>query len=174
MASVAGHLIWSQLLRLPQWTLLSRTGLSPDHLEDVLFKVSESAFLLCAPYDEQLRPLVGDLAVTAVVWAESEGAARRAVLQQLEADQPTDAQPPAEMLLKPGMKRYGEIREAGRTGSFGSMLEAASYRSRDGLFVDRRINLPRWTFHFRGLESHDTEPCYAILVRLSDTPQAPA
>lgn len=167
MASVAGRLIWPQLLSLRPWTLLSTTGLSTNQLGDVLFKVGDNAFLLCAPYDSQLRPLADDVSVAAVVWAESEGAARRAALQQIEADQPTDSQPPAEVLLKPGMNRYGDIREAGRAGSLGSMLEAASYRGRDGLFVDRRINLPRWTFHFRRPESDDSEPCYAVQVRLA-------
>lgn len=168
MASVTDQAMWPQLLRLRQWTPLSRTGLGARHLEDILFKLDESAFLLCAPYDAQLRPLANDVAVTAVVWAESEGAARRAVLQQLEADEPSDSQPPAEILLRPGLERYGQIREAGRTGSFGSILEAASYRGRDGCFIDRRINFPRWTFHFRAREGNDSERCYAVQVKLLD------
>jgi len=116
---------------------------------------------------------VNDYAVTAAVWAESEGAARRAVLQQLEADESKDSRPPEGVLLRRGLERYGEIREAGRTGSSGNMLEAASYRGRDGLFIDRRINFPRWTFHFRGGEDDDAERCYAVEVRLPDELHAP-
>ena len=116
---------------------------------------------------------MNDYAVTAAVWAESEGAARRAVLQQLEADESKDSRPPEGVLLRRGLERYGGIREAGRTGSSGNMLEAASYRGRDGLFIDRRINFPRWTFHFRGGEDDDAARCYAVEVRLPDELHAP-
>ena len=167
MAAVAEAEMWSQLMGLTQWTLLSRSGLHADHVEDVLYRVDKSAFLLCTPYDGQLRPLGRDVAVAAIVWAESEGAARRAVLQQLEADEARDVQPPAAVLLRPGVERYAEIRETARTGRFGSMLQAASYRNSDGLFVDRRINLPRWTFHFRNREDNNFERCYAVQVRLA-------
>jgi len=164
--------MWPELLRLRRWTLLSRSGFSVNQVEDVLFRLHDSAFLVCASYDAQLVPLANDLTITAVVWAESEGAARRAVLQQLEADERRDSHPPAGILLRPGLERYGEIKEAGRTGSFGNMLEAASYRGRDGLFIDRRINFPTWTFHFRGPEDDEGECCYAVQVRLPNESSA--
>ena len=156
---------WPELLALPPWVRLSEATVRARPLVDVLFKVEDGKYLLCVPYDAQIKPLENDYSIAAILWAETDGAAKRAVLQQLEADVRGNATPPSEILLPGGPVQYDEVVREAKSGAHGSLLESAIYRVGDGLFIDRTIALPRWTFHYRGRRSKGDEPCYAVEYR---------
>jgi hypothetical protein len=158
---------WAALLKLRAWTLLSESGIVAEPLEGTLFKISDGKYIVCVPYDARMTPLVGEHSITIAVWAETDGAARRAVLQDLTSDVSEDVLPPDEMTLS-GRVKYGDIAKVAKTGVFGSALESASYRFSDGQFTDRRITLPAWTFHFRGRRDDPQEKVYAVQHPLRD------
>lgn len=156
---------WPELLALPPWVRLSEAGLVANPLADVLFKLEDGKYLMCVPYDAEMKPLENDYSITAILWAETDGAAKRSVLQQLEADARGDATPPAEILLPERAMRYDDVVRVARLGAYGSVLESATYRVGDGQFIDRTIALPRWTFHYRGRHLKGDESCYAVECR---------
>src|SRR5438874_557492 len=101
---------WTRLIQIKRWTLLTQAGLEISNLKDTLYRVDANSYLIAVPYDEGLQTH-GDLRfVTSVLWAESEGAARRASLMEIENDQiDRSAVPPQEMLLPDAANRYGDI-----------------------------------------------------------------
>ena len=158
---------WDDLVGLNSWTLLSKSGIAAQPLGGSLFKIDDGKYIVCVPYDARMAPLADDYSITIVVWAETDGAARRAVLQDLEADVRESTLPPHAMTLN-GCVRYGDLAAAAKAGGLGSVLESASYRFSDGKFSDRRITLPVWTFHFRGQRNNAQEKVYAVQRRLPD------
>jgi hypothetical protein len=78
-----------------------------------LFKIGAGKFLICVPYGRDLQQQRGERFVTALVWAGTDGAAKRAILMQIEADEIGDERPPSEMLPAGHPVTYGEIRRSG-------------------------------------------------------------
>jgi hypothetical protein len=165
MAAI-GASTWSQLLGLKSWVRLSTIGVSAQRLADTLYKVDDEKYLRCVPYDPDMNPLETDLSISGVVWAETDGGAQRSILHLLESDDKAGGVPPPEMLLDGADGTYGKVLGVARSGPHGKVLETAVYRPTDGKFVDRTIALPHWTYHYRGREDRDDEPCYAIEYRL--------
>jgi len=158
---------WADLKSLPKWTNLSGVATSALTIGGDLFKIGRGKYLICVPYNRDLEEQRGDRFVTSLVWAATDGAAKRAVLMQIEADQISSERPPAELLLPGQPVRYGEIIRALQNGNFGEYEEAASYRiASDGAFVHRHITTTSFSFRFRKAEHDDSEPCYAIEYRL--------
>lgn len=163
------ELDWADLKSLPRWTRLSQVTTGAVSVGDDLFRVGPGKYLICAPYSRDLEEQGGNRFVTALVWAGTDGAARRAVLMQIEADQSNGAPPPPE-LLPPGQPvTYGEIVRKLRKGHLGEYEETASYRiASDGAFVHRHVTTAAFSFHFRKREHDDSDPCYAIEYRLPE------
>lgn len=167
MAAI-GPLDWSSLKALRAWTPLSEVSTSAIHLGGVLYKLAPRAYVTCVPYNQQLEEIEGGLFVTMILWAETDGAARRSQLMEVEADQNADVHPPAEMLLRGQPVTYGAIIRELKRGNYGEFREWADYRvATDGAFVQRVINIPPLSFCFRKIEEDDSERCYAIQYRLS-------
>ena len=162
------ELDWADLKSVPRWTRLSQVTTGAVSLGDDLFKVGPGKYLISVPYNRNLEEQGGDRFITALVWAGTDGAAKRAILMQVEADQISNERPPAELLPPGEPVTYGEIvREL--KGHAGEYEETASYRiGSDGAFVHRHITTAAFSFHFRKREHDDSEPCYAIEYRLPD------
>jgi hypothetical protein len=163
-------LSWDTLTSLRRWTPLRQvTKTTPVKLGDDLFKIDTGKYLVCVPYKRDLTEGGGERFITSVLWARTDGAARRAALLQIEADQVIEGGPPPDLLLPGRPVSYGDIiRELKKdqTGEFG---ETASYRvATDGAFVHRSIVTESTSFHFRNPEHDDSEPCYAIEFRLPE------
>lgn len=152
-------------MSLSPWQRLSKTGLLASLVSDVLYTVGSGQYLVCVPYGADLIPLENDRSVSGLLWAYTDGAAARSLLRQVEADPLTNGMPPGEVLLEPGENTYSSVLRAARLGSFGEVVEAATYRLSDGRFVDRTIALPGRTFHYRDRDGGDDEPCYALEYR---------
>lgn len=106
--------------------------------------------------------------VTGIFWAASEGAAHRALLMDIEADDSLIGDVPEYFLPNSAGPTYGEIVEALRRGG-DSYLETASYRiATDGLFVHRTIKNEQFTFFFRGPEYNNGEKPYAAIKKLAE------
>lgn len=160
------ELDWARLKALTAWTPLTEVSGSAQHLGGVLYKLGLAAYVTCVPYDRQLQETDGGPFVTTLLWAEADGAAKRAQLMQIEADESADLRPPRELLLRGEPSTYGEITRELQDGGYGRINEWAEYRlATDGAFVHRTINCPPLSFYFRTL-GDDADPCYAIQYKL--------
>lgn len=158
---------WARLKSLRAWTPLPDVSPSAIPLGGVLYRIATGTYVTCVPYNRQLEEIEGGLFVTTLLWAESDGAAKRVQLMEIEADQPKDSRPPADLLLHGQPVTYGEIIRELQRGAYGAFREWADYRiARDGAFVQRTIDIPPISFYFRKPEDDDADRCYAIQYRL--------
>jgi hypothetical protein len=163
---------WADLKNIPAWTPLTSLEHSTRHLGGILFGLSTTQYLICPPSNERFEQQAGIPGfVAALLWAEYEGAARRAILMDLEADKPESRPlpelPPVELLLAGAGDTYGRIVDELRTGRHGRFLESATFRvASDGAFIHRNIAAAPFTFFFRGRKDDDHDRCYAIEYRL--------
>lgn len=159
---------WERLLQLRRWTALDALGTPASHISDVLFRIGPCGYLICVPHGRDLRRVEGKRFITTLMWAESDGAARRAQLLDIEADEPKIVRPPDALLSLGGAASYGAIVDYLRKSAV-RFQESASYRvGSDGAFVHRNILAPPYSFHFRGRDDIDKEDCYAIKYMLPD------
>lgn len=166
MASVALP-SWSEILALRAWTPLEQVSEAPIELGRRLFKIGVGMYVVALPHFSDMTPTPGHLWVTMAVWAESDGAARRAELMEVEADELGDLDPPAELLVG-GSREYGALVGGARASRL-DPIETGVYRvGSDGAFVHRKLSAANaaWLFRSRRHEDHDV--CYAIETRLRD------
>jgi hypothetical protein len=160
---------WKRAKAIRCWTPIEEAVSTVIAVEDKLFQIGPTQYVICTPYREDLVSVPGGHFVTVLYWATSEGAARRAVLHQIERDDRQAGMPPAELIPSPDATSYGEILDKLRLGAV-PFRESASYRiATDGAFIDRRISTQTQSFHFRGRDDDDGETCYAIEYRLQES-----
>lgn len=156
---------WSELKQFASWTPLRQFPTPLHFLSDGLVMISDSSFFYVVPYNRQFIKTPEAPYITLLIWAQSPGAALRAMDSQIEQDDgSTNCQPPPELLLSPDSVTYGSILRQARIRGDLSVLEHASYRSADdGAFIHRTISVgSEFEFHFRGRENDDGEKPYAI------------
>src|SRR4051812_27063571 len=105
---------WGDLKSVAAWTPLTALNVSPEHLGGTLFRLSPTQFLICPPVNERFERVAGVPGfVAAILWAHYDGAARRAILMEVEADKPefrpVREHPPLELLPSSGGDTYGSI-----------------------------------------------------------------
>jgi hypothetical protein len=163
---------WGDLKNIAAWTPLTALQHSTRHLGGTLFQLSGTQYLICPPSNERFeRPPGIPGFVAALLWAEYEGAARRGILMEVEADKPDfrplPEPPPVELLLAGAGDTYGSIMAELQAKGYGNFLESATYRvAKDGAFVHRNISAAPYTFFFRSRKDDDDDRCYAIEYRL--------
>lgn len=160
---------WKELKQIPAWTPINELAEQPVHVDDVLFRLGPTQYLICPPYNEHFVHVSGTVGfLGSLLWAPNEGAARRAGLMDIEADSlearpKVESHPPVELLLQGGPTTYGDILREVQTGRHGRYLESASYRiGKDGAFVHRSISAVPFTFFFRNRKDEASDPCYAV------------
>ena len=170
MAQVAAS--WDQLKNIAAWTPVTALQRSTRHLGGTLFQLSATQYLICPPSNERFeRPPGIPGFIAALLWTQYEGAARRAILMEVEADKPelrpVPGPPPPELLLLGTEDTYGSIIAELRSERHGEFLESATYRvAKDGAFIHRNISAAPHTFFFRSRRDDDSDRCYAIEYRL--------
>jgi hypothetical protein len=160
---------WEHLKRIAKWTPLRKLPFDHEKVGYNLFKVREDTYLIAVSRN---RIFETDAApyVTILAWAENEGAARRSLDMQIEADvNPSMGTPPLEMLLPGPAMTYGEIiSELKDSGLYSSSMEHASYRLTDGGFIEARIDTLmgggplRYKFCFRSPRCEESDVPYAV------------
>src|SRR5262245_22248225 len=90
---------WAVLFGVEGWSSLRSVPVESVHVGGVLYRCGHQAFLLAVPYRQDFvaDPTAGPF-VTAVVWAASEGAARRVFLMQTEMDDGASGTVPSQFL----------------------------------------------------------------------------
>ena len=159
---------WTDILNIPAWTPLSATGISTERLSENLRKVCDQTYLLVVDTDQQGHSVDGPY-VTSAVWAETDGAALRAVDGDLEADTQIENKIiPVSVLVPSGATpTYSSILAALRDLD-GGVIEAGEYRiATDGAFLHKVIRGRRRTYYFRERRISRSERPFAIACRLS-------
>ena len=164
---MTGNEAWRRLCSVACWTPLSVVGVPCAPVRDTLYRCGEDAFVLAMPYRADLvRDPDNGPFVTVVIWAVSEGAARRVCLLEREQDDDAPGAPPAAMLPPSCTPTYGCVLEAVRILG-AAPVESASYRvASDGAFLYRSIAVGRWSYHFRGRDDDSGETPFVIQFRL--------
>lgn len=154
-------------MRVPCWVPLRHVVSCAEPVGRNLFRIAPCQYLVALPSNERFEVTPDAPLVTALLWAPTDGAARRVLLFEVEADELADAEPPPELLPAGHSRTYGRILDHVRGTGEGMVIESATYRiARDGAFVQRNILTRQVEFHFRKRHgAHDR--CYAITYRLS-------
>ena len=163
-----------EILGLPMWTpLVEAVGqISDDAVicrggSSLLYRLAADTYLAITPSKLRGHGLVDTREgpfVAGVLWAPSEGAARRARFLEIEADEGIAASPVPAWCLPEGVApRYGDILKALGPGA----MESGSYRvASDGKFVCRKISTRSHICYFRGRKSDPAEPPFVVVRHL--------
>lgn len=161
------------VLELPRGIPLSQVVKNPSaagFFGLYIFKIGEGVYLRLSPYKPgSLEKSASGPFVNAIVWGASDGAVRRALLMELEADDWVSSSAPDEFLPAEGAKTYGTILGALRKARPRVCQEKAAYRiASDGQFVHRIIETERSTFCFRSPMHDGSDNPYVIIRRLEE------
>ncbi len=158
---------WTKLKNIPAWTRMGEIDLDLIELGDGIFKVMKYSYLRTVDYNQNFEGIEGEFFITEIMWAQSDGAAKRAFLSEIENDEFNEQIPPIEMQLEANKYRYSDILESIKTGKYGAHIESASYRiAIDGHFIHRELSLKDYEFYFRSRKKIANEIPYAISFAL--------
>lgn len=158
---------WTKMKEISKGTSIKKIGVLTEKIGENLYKISDEQYLMA----NSLRHLPGEGKpegpfIMSILWASSDGSARRAYFHDIEHDDGAILPPPPELLPHPAASRCGEIVE--KLEEMGlSTTEEADYRViPDGAFVHRVIDSEIAKYYFRSRKSMDDEPPFAIQWRL--------
>jgi hypothetical protein len=156
---------WDKLLAVPAWTPIEQIGFAFSAVRDVLFQLSDNAFVLAPPRDAELRPSEVPR-VTIAMWAGDIGIARRVVLREVEADSGTaPPSPPPELIaVRPTYTSIWNMCK--NTGNNGPQVVAKYRIATDGRHTHTSIRNGGYEFMFRSVNPAADEPVIAVQVRL--------
>ena len=156
------------LLKLKRWTPLRDCGVPVTPVAPPLFRASEELYIVARRLDRQLLENAPDAPfVWSVLWAPSDGSARRAVLGEVEADDGAVSQPPS-ALLPQDMSYAMAVKDALKI--FGHRVhESDAYAGAPPHpFVNKVLEAGPWSLFFRTEKVRpDTNP-YAVSFRLPE------
>ena len=166
--AVSARLGWRDLLRLREWMPLAAVPVETVGLSENVRKIEAGKYLVVVESN-----LVGEMAhgpyVTMVAWAESDGAAVRAIDGALEADKERTevTPPPDELLPEVGAAAYvpiiGALKKKGEP-----VLESGEYRiGSDGAFLHKVIRSSCAAYYFRSPEPLENEAPFSITHRIA-------
>ncbi len=159
---------WPRFSKIACWTPVSQLEFEVQHVRDTLYAAHENCYLIAVPHNQRLQKIGDTRFATCLLWAESQGAALRAGLKEIENDRVVAAAtPPMEMLLRRDCTTYGPILEFLKL-KHGNYMETANYRISDGAQVHRVIDTEIFEFYFRSPSEDWNERPYAILRRLKE------
>jgi len=163
---------WERFKKIPAWTPLTslRLGKSVRINQDIYKVATNAYFFIVSEVVGRSSPTNGPF-VTILVWAQSDGAVRRAMSREIEADtdQPARAvRIPSEMKPEEQCNTYGDIIDfLEKTENKWPFSETSSYRiATDGKFICRKVVFNNWVFMFRNSERKGSEAPFAIQYRL--------
>jgi hypothetical protein len=164
---------WRQLMIIPEWTPMRDLDFPMRELQEKLHQFTETVYGMTMPYKRITSDRVQDGPfLTAVLWACSEGAARRVGLREIESDDGIIISPPSELLPYRDGPTYEAIEHGLRSLGCTGVAEHIGYRFLpDGAFVHRSIDSAEACYYFRSRREDDGELPYAIQWNLKGIPE---
>jgi hypothetical protein len=156
------------LKKIKEWSSLNDIGLPYHNLGDVLYKLYSQIYVIAVPYNKSFITDERIPYVTLLMWAQTDGAAKRSELMEIKADiKENNDNPPSEMLPPNGAETYGDIINELKKGYYGEFYEHADYRiAKDGAFIQRVIETLEYKFCFRKNDNDNSEIPYVIIYKL--------
>lgn len=166
-----------KILAMPLWTPLVQVvdPILEDNIvrrgtDALLYRLSSDTYLAitdCRIRGQELEESRNGPLVAGVLWASTEGAARRARFSEIEADEGVAADIPAWCLPEGVAPRFGDILRAVNKDIVTISSEFATYRiASDGKFICRNIATRAYHYYFRGRRRNDSEPPFAAMRKL--------
>lgn len=162
-----------KILALPKWTPLSAVVPSLNYgqlLGSSLFPIGSRCYLHLSVFkNANLEKRKDGPSIIGVLWACDEGAAKRAIYREIEADSGVVMDVPKEFLPYDDCgPTYGDILSAEKLNNTAVLQESGSYRiSTDGRFIHRIIETESAAYFFRHAEHELSEKPYAVIKKLS-------
>lgn len=142
---------------------------SADFLSPSIYKISDGIYLNLSPFrpDSLEKDPAGPF-ITGVTWAASDGAARRALLMNIESDDGSIGSAPDDILDGVDASGYEAVLFSLQSKKSRTCQEKAAYRiASDGKFIHRMIETESFAFFFRSPENLGLEPPYAMIKKLN-------
>lgn len=157
---MAARVTWQDLITVPSGTAVADLPWNAEHAVSTLFHLGDEAFIIAIRGKSTDRD--DQRVASAVLWAPSRGAARRALFLDVEGDDGAIGRPPQEMLVGANAISYEAIIAEARANGL-EVLAAADYRAAtDGRFVQRVLRCSPWAFYFRSRSGKGECP-YAVM-----------
>lgn len=158
---------WKEIVKLEKWVPLSSVDIGGTELKDGFYKVTETIYYNTTEYDSTFENEEKGPYIPMFLWAPSEGAARRAMLDEIEKDDGITLPPPIELLPHPTCNTMGLIENKIKEMGYKYGGRGAIYRAKDGAFVHQTLgtNVAEYYFRSREHNNHDEIP-YAIRWRM--------
>ena len=155
---------WSQYIAFPKWCSLQRAGFQVKEIGDPLYHVKDTLYVTLNEHNFSESTDQDGPFITSILWAVTEGAARRAINSEVEADSPEiSIFPPYELLPNIDSASYRAILEQYISRGINlKLMERATYRGTDGSFVMRIIDAHPFEYYFRKEEHDGNELPFAI------------
>jgi hypothetical protein len=159
---------WTHWMEFKAWTPLRDAKLQANLIAEGLYRIGPHAYAVVVEYNESLEPKDPRAPFIALLmWAPSDGAAKRAALGVAELDDGVVGNPPPEIALGEANATYERMLRAKGPGAISPPVREATYRGKpDRNFVHRVINFGRLEFYFRGRDPDPNERAYAVKVKL--------
>lgn len=153
-----------------KWVSVSNISIPYASVGEDLLKLSETAYLFIVPYNRDFEGQETGPYISMALWAQSEGAVRRAYMREIHADQGDNGKiPPSSFCVEPNMFSYQDILKLAMTNKYGSYMEHASYpymgEGKDAPFLHRTVSVSGFEFHFRSRDDDKNETPYVIAYR---------
>ncbi|MFO0549815.1 MAG: hypothetical protein U0271_15590 [Polyangiaceae bacterium] len=142
-------------------------------LTEDIAKLEDNAYAIPRAPRTSSQKREGTLVTGVVAWASSDGAARRALSREIEADDPSVTLNTPRELDVFGRTHAEIVAKAEHAGK--AVNEYATYRiAGDGAFVSKCVTVQNVTFHFRSNRRKPSERPFAIVVQFRSAAGAPA
>jgi hypothetical protein len=149
-------------------SLIVRDPLAESFLSPLVYKIYHGIYLKLVLFNPDTFEKDPDGPfVMGVVWAASDGAARRALLMEIESDDGAMHSVPNDFLPASDATTYSTILQGLKNVNPRVCQETAAYRiASDRRFIHRIIETERFAFFFRNPKHDDSELPYAIIRKL--------
>jgi hypothetical protein len=159
---VVDALSWDGLETIVEGTNLTAVCAEPQSLGGNLYKLGSNCFCIANRTSDSDTPQI-----TSLLWAVSDGAARRVYFNDIEADDLATLPPPVELLPTATASGDQHILDSLKGINARGLMEHASYRiMSDGAFIHKTIEFTATAYHFRAQVMIANEPPYAIVWKL--------
>jgi len=159
--------VWKLLSRVSALVPLGELGMPAMLLSRGLYRLNHGYYTMTRLRNVRSDRHESGPLLTKLCWAPSDGAARRAVLNEVDADDGAQGKIPPSITAGWVADTYGDLLARGRASASSIVAESAAYagtpRSR---FVHKIVQVDSLEFFFRTMTFDDMERPYAVAWRI--------
>lgn len=143
-----------------EWKPVDELDFDLHRISEGLYRFKPNWYLSAVPYDKYLES--DSEHITQMIWAQTDGAAKRIWDMCIESDEVSEARCPSLFSLGLSLPNYSNLLTVLTEKYPGQTMESASYRiATDGKFVKKTIGANNYEFYFRCIEENPFELPFA-------------